>query len=77
MYVCMYRNLYFKLYKIIQYFIIFIFFSGEIVNEALNTNEEELFRIVKPYAEQKAKEVLIEIINKIGKNFSLNEIFPA
>ncbi|GLV39162.1 uncharacterized protein CBL_06213 [Carabus blaptoides fortunei] len=49
---------------------------GQAINQALYENRRQIFDVIKPVAERTASDVLLDLINKIVKNFSYDEVFP-
>ncbi|XP_017780981.1 PREDICTED: uncharacterized protein LOC108565843 [Nicrophorus vespilloides] len=46
------------------------------INNMLNQNKKDLLQLANPYIQTKASEYLLDVANKIVKNFSYEEVFP-
>ncbi|XP_075236822.1 protein takeout-like [Lycorma delicatula] len=49
---------------------------GDAVNVALNENKKDFMKALKPIVEKVVGEIVLDIANKITKNFTYDELFP-
>ena len=59
-----------------SFFLIIILFPGESVNQAINANNKDFIKVIKPIIDATAANILLDVANNITEHFTFDQLFP-